>query len=146
MDEQEYLEQRLDDQINWYDKKSKYNQQMYKRLILVEIILSVSIPFLTSYATDKNPEIKIVIGVMGIGIALIAGIMNLYKFNENWINYRKTSEVLKQEKFLFLSKSGVYDDDKSTNIAYNSLVTRVESIISTENSNWEKKRPKKKEE
>ena len=29
--EAEYFEQRLDDQINWYDKKSAFNQAWYKR-------------------------------------------------------------------------------------------------------------------
>ena len=31
MGEAEYLEQRLDDQINWYGKKSAANQAAYKR-------------------------------------------------------------------------------------------------------------------
>jgi len=30
MGEAEYLEQRLDDQINWYDRKSAANQAAYK--------------------------------------------------------------------------------------------------------------------
>jgi len=45
MGEQEYFEQRLDDQINWYDKKSVFNQQRYKQLRTAEIVLSLLIPF-----------------------------------------------------------------------------------------------------
>ena len=35
--EAEYFEQRLDDQIEWYDRKSSVNQAAYKRLRLIEI-------------------------------------------------------------------------------------------------------------
>lgn len=143
MDEKEYLESRLEDQISWYDKKSKFNQQMYKRLVLIEIVFSVSIPFLTSFVTSESLTIKIIIGIIGVGIALIAGVMNLYKFHENWINYRTTSETLKHEKYLFLTKSGIYRVDKALDTPYNNLVTRIETIISKENTNWQQKLNKK---
>ena len=137
MKEQDYLDLRLEDQINWYDMKSKFNQKMYKRLVLIEIVFSVSIPFFASYANDENPVIKIIIGIIGVSIALIAGIMNLYKFHENWIGYRTTSETLKHEKYLFLTKSGFYKEIESKETPYNNLVKRIESIISKENTNWQ---------
>lgn len=139
MNEKEYLDLRVDDQINWYDKKSRFNQKMYKRLVLLEIIFSVSIPFLASYATDANPSITIVIGICGISIALIAGVLNLYKFHENWINYRTTAETLKHEKYMFLTKSGIYKENESKETPYNHLVQQIESIISKENTNWQQK-------
>lgn len=143
MKEQDYLDLRLEDQINWYDKKSKFNQKMYKRLVLIEIILSVSIPFFASYINDENPVVKVTIGIIGVSIALIAGVMNLYKFHENWISYRTTSETLKHEKYLYLTKSGIYKENESQNTPYSSLVQRVESIISKENTNWQQKTNKK---
>ena len=48
--EAEYLEQRLDDQINWYDKKSSANQSACKRLRLIEIIAAAAIPLLAGYS------------------------------------------------------------------------------------------------
>ncbi|MDH3287817.1 MAG: DUF4231 domain-containing protein [Betaproteobacteria bacterium] len=48
--EAEYLEQRLDDQINWYSKKSAANQAAHKRLRLIEIIAAASIPLLAGYS------------------------------------------------------------------------------------------------
>lgn len=139
MKEQDYLELRFEDQINWYDKKSKFNKKMYQSLVLIEIIFSVSIPFFVSYANDENPSIKIIIGILAVCIALIAGLMNLYKFHENWISYRTTSETLKHEKYLFLTKSGVYREKESKETPYNRLVQRIESIISKENTNWQQK-------
>jgi hypothetical protein len=36
--------ERLDDQINWYDKKSLFNQSWYKRLKIVQILTASAIP------------------------------------------------------------------------------------------------------
>lgn len=135
MTEQDYFEQRLEDQISWFGKKSSYNQRMYKRLVVIEILLSVSIPFLTAYVSDTTPELKLLIGAMGIIIALIAGIMGVYKFQELWVNYRATSETLQQEKYLYLTRSGIYQKGHSVN-PYNDFVTRVETILANENLNW----------
>ena len=60
--EAEYLEQRLDDQIKWYDKKSSANQAAYKRLRLIEIIAAATIPLLAGY-TQKSEYVGITIGV-----------------------------------------------------------------------------------
>lgn len=135
MTEEEYFQERLEDQISWFGKKSSYNQSMYKRLILLQILISVSIPFMTSYVTSDTPQLKIIVGAMGVVIALIAGVMSLYKFQELWVTYRATSETLQQEKFLFLTKSGLYHESK-TSKPYNDFVSRVENILSKENQNW----------
>ena len=104
----------------------------------MEILFSITIPFLASYSSDEKPEIKIIIGIMGVVIALIAGMLSVYKFQENWINYRTTAETLKKEKYQFLTKSGMYWDKKDTEL-FKVLVSRVEAIISTENTQWQHK-------
>ena len=72
--ETEYLEQRLDDQINWYSKKSASNQTAYKRLRLIEIIAASCIPLLAGYS-QKSEYIGITIGVIGLLVAVIAGVV-----------------------------------------------------------------------
>lgn len=42
----EYLNDRLNNQIDWYDGKSQTNQKWFKRLRLLEIIAAAIIPFL----------------------------------------------------------------------------------------------------
>jgi len=37
MKEEEYIQNRLDDQINWYSNKRQFNQKWFKRLRIVEI-------------------------------------------------------------------------------------------------------------
>ena len=132
MDETAYINERLDDQIDWYSKKSKRSQNWFKTLRIVEIIAAATIPFLAGYATDAKPELKLIIGLLGVVIAFVAGIISLNKFQEIWIEYRTTSETLKHHKYLFLTKSSPYDADDSFQI----LVQTVEALISKENSNW----------
>ena len=136
MTEADYFESRLNDQIEWYGKKSKENQRMYKSLVITELVLSVTIPFLAAYSQD-NIFFQIAIGIMGITIAIIAGVMSLNKYQENWTNYRSTAETLKQEKYMYLSKSGAYKKEYAPETPYNKLVSRIEGVISKENKDWQ---------
>ena len=47
---EEYIEQRLNDQIGWYDRKSTANQRWFKRLRFAEIVAAATIPFLSGFA------------------------------------------------------------------------------------------------
>lgn len=132
MSPEEYLQERLDDQINWYDKKSSWNQTCFKRLRATEILFSVTVPFLISQIGGDSSLLKLIAGVMGIIVALIAGLVTLYRFQENWVEYRATAETLKHEKYLYLTQTAPYDGSN----AFHLLVERVESAISKENTAW----------
>lgn len=132
MDEKKYFEERLDYQIEWYDSKSARHQTWFKGLRIIEILSAASIPFLTGYITDQTPNMRIVVGSLGVVIAVISGIVALFKFQEHWLQYRTTSESLKHNKYLYLTKTAPYDNGD----AFNLLVKSVESLISKENSNW----------
>lgn len=132
MTPEEYLRDRLDDQIKWYDKKSLSNQTWFKRLRIVEILFAICVPFLVSYITSDTGFLKVVVGAMGVVIALVSGLITLYKFQENWIEYRTTAETLKHEKYLYSTHSSPYNGDESFHL----LVERVESMMSKENTNW----------
>ena len=131
MEEEEYLENRLDDQINWYDRKSIQNQKTYKMLQLILIVSAASIPFISGYV-DKLVYLQYLLGAIGVLVAAITGLISLYKFQENWTSYRTTCESLQHEKYLYLTKSNPYIGKN----AFNLLVQRVEMLISKENSSW----------
>ena len=132
MSPEEYLRDRLDDQINWYSQKSQWHQTWFKRLRVVEILFATSIPFLVSYITPETGILKLIVGALSVVVALVSGLVTLYKFQENWIEYRTTAETLKHEKYLYLTQSAPYDGDEPFRL----LVERVEATISKENTNW----------
>lgn len=130
--QEDYLKNRLDDQINWYDKKSSQYQKMYKKLQLVSIICAACIPLFSGYLSTETTYLKYLVGILGLSVAVLAAVNNLYKYQENWITYRSTCEALKHEKFLFTTSTIPYSESGSFNL----LVQRVEMIMSEENSGW----------
>ena len=104
------------------------NQKWYKRLRVIEISAAAAIPFLTGFIKDETDPLKIVIGLLGLIVVIITGIVTLYKFQENWIEYRTTSETLKHEKFLYITTSEPYNVEEKFHL----LVQRVENLISKE--------------
>lgn len=131
MNEEEYVNDRLNDQIDWYNKSSQTNQKWFKRLRLLEIVAATIIPFFAGIGSSI-PCYSIIIGSLGVIIAVSAGLSALYRYHENWIQYRTTSETLKHEKYLFQTKCAPYDNDD----AFCRLVQRVEGLISKENTQW----------
>ena len=99
---EEYVEQRLTDQISWYDRKSSTNQRWFKWLRFAEIVAAATIPFLSGFAGDSF-SIKIAIGALGVFVAVLASLLGLLHLQEHWIEYRATAESLTREKFLFLT-------------------------------------------
>jgi hypothetical protein len=143
MNQEEYLKNRLGNQIDWYSRKSGQNQNWFKRLQVITIVAAASIPFLSGYITETTPILKLATGGLGLLVAVITATLRLYQFQENWFEYRSTCESLKHEKYLFLTKSEPYDTEEPFKL----LVHRVESLISKENTNWAyyMKAPKKQE-
>ena len=128
---EDYIEQRLNDQINWYGQKSRTNQLWFKRLRFAEIVAAAVIPFLAGFA-GESLSIKIAIGALGVIVAIIASLLALLRLQEHWINYRATAEALKTEKFLFLTQTLPYDKEN----AFHLLVQRVEALLSKESTEW----------
>ena len=128
---EEYIDQRLSDQINWYDRKSGRNQRWFRRLRFAEIVAAATIPFLSGFAGNSLP-IKIAIGALGVLVAVVASLLGLLQLQERWIEYRATAESLRREKFLFLTQTEPYDKED----AFHLLVQRVEALLSKENTDW----------
>jgi transcription elongation factor len=137
MDSKEYLERRVDDQINWYNNKSLRNQLIFKILRISEIIIAALIP-ITIIVIGFNKEFEkvglILNGILGAGVSIIAGLLGLGQSEEHWIEYRTTCESLKKEKYLFETGVEPYNGENR----YSLLVQRVETLISKENTNWAK--------
>jgi Protein of unknown function (DUF4231) len=44
---------------------------------------------------------------------VLEGAQHLYQFQEHWITYRTTAEVLKHERCLYLAKAGPHLGDRT---------------------------------
>lgn len=136
MSQPDFAMERLEDQINWYDKKSGYSQKMFKTMKTMTIIVSLTIPLFAAFASYRSTDgklIALIAGVLGALIALLEAIQQLNQYHNNWIAYRSTAEALKHEKYLFLSNAGPYAAAANAKML---LAERVESSVSQEHAKW----------
>jgi hypothetical protein len=135
MTAEQYIQKRLQHQIDWYSNKSLRNQRIFKRLRIAEIVAAALIPFLSGLSISLSSFRivgTIIVGALGMSVAIIAGVLSLGQHQEHWVDYRTVSENLKKEKVFFETKVAPYNGDDSFKL----LVQRVETLVSSENANW----------
>lgn len=121
---------RLENQIDWYDRKSGWNQRWFKGLKVVQIIAGALIAF---FAPFREGYLRYITGILGVVVVILEGIQGLYQFQHFWIQYRATAEELKREKYLWLAKAGPYATAERPDTL---LAERVEALLSREQTGW----------
>ena len=124
------INERLEDQIRWYDQRSGSNMRWYKRLKISEIAAAAVIPLL---AASSIPHAVMATGILGVMVTVFEGLLQLNQYHENWIRYRSTCESLKHEKYIYLANAGPYTSVEKPRAL---LAERVESLVSQEHAKW----------
>lgn len=119
---------RLEDQIAWYDAKSRHNQRWFKALKVAQILIAAAIPVAAGVSAPTW-----LMGGGGALIVVLEGLQQLQQYQQNWTTYRSTCERLKHEKFLFLAGAGPY---ATAPRAEGLLAERVEGLVSQEHAAW----------
>ena len=119
---------RLEDQIDWYGHKAAQNQSRYRQIKVLQLITAAGVPV----AAALNAEHWILAALGGV-ILVLEGLQQLGQYHDTWISYRGTSERLKREKFLYLSKAGIY----ARKAGERRLAERVETLVAHEHGHWE---------
>lgn len=127
----EYLNERLLDQIKWYDKKAIENQKNYKKWSIVSFIISATIPILAFLG--ENLAVKIITAAAGAAVSVITYIININTYKDLWIQYRMNCEMLKSEAIKFKNKIPPYDSED----AFVLLVNNSEQYFTKEFSKWQ---------
>ena len=127
----EYVEKRYKEQSAYYSKAASKNQKKYKQLQWMLIILSAVTPILAAF-DPKQMQLPIII--ISALVAIFTAVLKTFQYQELWINYRATNELLKPEIYYYKFGVGPYAEegiDKET-----LFVSRVESILDKEHVNW----------
>jgi hypothetical protein len=120
--------QRLEQQIDWYDRKSGFNKRWYWRLKVVQLVAAAVVPVAAGQSAPAW-----VTGGLGALIVVVEGMQQLFQLQPNWSTYRSTCEALKHEKYLYLSQAGHYGTAARPDAL---LAERVESRVSQEHAAW----------
>src|SRR5215218_2215985 len=118
-------QQRLDEQIAWYDGKSRHNQRWFKRLKISQIVIAAAIPAAAGAHVGSAW-----LGVAGALIVVLEGLQQLQQYRTT---YRATCERLKHERHLFAAAAGPYAGAARPGAL---LAERVEGLVSQEHAAW----------
>ena len=132
MDQDEYISQRVDDQITYYDTQSKRSQSSFKSLSSVQIVSGALIPVISGFSQQIDYS-EWITAALGIFIICATSALSLNKNQERWINFRTTCETLKHLKYLYITKSTPYKGGDG----FDMFVNDIEAVISKENSEWD---------
>ena len=135
MDRDEYLKERVNDQISYYEKAANKARKKHVGIQTAVIVFALVVPVLVSAESwsGMGAELRVVAIFASLLVAILNGVANFRKYGDLWLSYRMNEEFLKHEKFLFITASGKYEDAKT---ALSLFVQTVESIISTEHEKF----------
>jgi hypothetical protein len=130
----DYLTERLEKQLRWYGDKSAENKKKFHLFQWIIISTSALVPIVNTIG-PAGDSLRIVSSILGGIIVAVTSLIQLHKYQENWILYRTTAELLKKEKYLYLNDAGDYSGlDPSRK--KKQLVERVEVMVSSETSKY----------
>ncbi|AFM05604.1 hypothetical protein Fleli_3274 [Bernardetia litoralis DSM 6794] len=139
MSDVEYIAERLDAQMNWYDRKSSENKTKYKLIKRTELIIAALIPVLiTSGAfkvvqeNDLGVLLQIIAALAGVVLVIMNSLLELDEHYKLWKEYRVTCEMMRHERYMYMTCSEPYDESD----AYPRLVEKIEAISNSETQRW----------
>ena len=129
--QKETMKGRWLDQRDYASRESAKNQKRYVRLRLIAIIGGVLIPALVSLNLDApfNVYLRAIVWVVSLSVAISTAVEEFFHYGERWVNYRRTTELLKMEFWQFIQRSGPYQRFRSHRTSYDDFAARVEQII-----------------
>lgn len=128
----EYYKTRYLTQLEWFDNKANDNKNKYQLFQWASIIIAAFLPLLITVLPNDMEIVSISCSVL---LVIITTSMKIFRFHENWINYRAISELLKSEGYYFEARVLIYSNEVDV---FGTFVRRVESIILDENAKWKK--------
>ncbi|MEO3769629.1 DUF4231 domain-containing protein [Micromonospora sp. B9E7] len=125
-----YLTDRLAQYQSWYDKKAVKAKTTHLRTRTAAVVGGSLVPVLVNL---DFPYAQAVTTVVSLVVAGAVSLESVFRYREQWKNYRSTEQTLGHERIYFLTRTGVYTNlDDAT--AFATLVERVEATIANENA------------
>ena len=130
MSQEEYIDERLNQFKEWYDKKATNAKKLYQRMRAVTVIGGAVVPVLINLPIK---HVEIVATIISLLVLVLISLESVFHFREQWKNYRATEQLLAKEYFNFATAEGPYRELEEKE-AFLSFVDRVENAIASENA------------
>ncbi len=133
-----FIKNRYEEELNWYDQKSIHDKKYYN---IFQILICVSSAVTPIFILMNEPNLEMLAVGTSAVIAISTSLVNLFKYRENWINYRTAAEIMRREYSLYNTGIGDYFDVDNKQKVF---VERIENLILGENTRWRTLQKKKK--
>ncbi|MEU6930741.1 DUF4231 domain-containing protein [Streptomyces sp. NPDC046385] len=130
MTPQMYVETRLTQYQEWYDRKATKMKAMHLRMRTVSVVGGALVPVLVNLDLGFA---RITATVISLVVVASVSLESVYRYREQWKNYRSTEQLLGHERVYFAARVGPYHR-LSDRDSFTTLVARVEKAIASENS------------
>jgi hypothetical protein len=130
MQPEEYIDERLNQFREWYDKKSIGAKRNYLWMRSVTVIGGAIVPVLINL---DIPYVNILTTGISLAVVILISLESVFHYREQWKNYRSTEQLLAKEYFNFVTGEGNYRN-KGEKEAFIDFVDRVENTIASENA------------
>ncbi len=122
---------KLREQSAWFSKRAVSSRTTYLWLKGTQIVLTALIPVVSVlWAGDLQRGLS---ALLGAGVGIIEGLLQMGQYHQNWLLYRGTREALKREEFLYQAKAGPYAGAADRDTLY---FERCDAVVTGENSKW----------
>lgn len=128
MTPKEFISERLNESIAWYDKKAGSLKNRYLRMRVITVISGALVPVLVNL---DIPYVNYLTTFISLVVVLLVSLESVYHYSAQWTNYRSTEQFLRKEYFLFTANEGPYAERKEDD-AYRLFVERIERAIEAE--------------
>jgi hypothetical protein len=131
----EYLQRRLEQQRQWHSEKAAWNKRWFYSTEIATLFAGASIPVVNLLFANQSFRAGVLSAILGAIVVLAAALGKLFKFHENWLQYRTVVETLGREKELYLNAAAEYaevDEARRNQL----LVERIENILTTTTSQF----------
>ena len=131
LSQEHYIEERLNDQLRYYDRTAGKAKNRYLQSRLVSVVAGALVPVLVNL---EFAYVDVITTILSVLVVLIVSLESVFHFREQWVNSRSTSEALRKEYFEFTAAEGLYADFvEDGSAAFRLFVERVEAMIEAEN-------------
>ncbi|MER7955255.1 MULTISPECIES: DUF4231 domain-containing protein [unclassified Streptomyces] len=130
MTPQRYIEDRLAQYQEWYDRKATKMKAMHLRMRTVSVVGGALVPVLVNLDLGFA---KMTATVLSLVVVASVSLESVFRYREQWKNYRSTEQLLGHERVYFAARVGPYQH-LSDRDCFTTLVARVEKAIASENS------------
>lgn len=129
---QDYLETDLAKQRQWYSARASKHKAYAQRMGLAVIAGGGLVTFVAAIKPLEPGVATIILAALGFLIALVQGIMRIWRYDETWVEYRKASERMKREQRLYVNACGPYADGADEEARFKAFVMAIEQVIAEE--------------